>query len=211
MWFWLLKGGPMMVPIVLCSIFSLAIIIERIFFYFSFFRFNPQNLVSQVSTSVRKNKISEAVDVCEKSPFYITNILKAGLVYHESSREIVKENMDAAALYEIPQLEKNLNLLNIISQIAPLLGFLGTAIGLLKGFYAISEKTLNVGAIGQPDLALGFGQALIVTASGLSVALIAAIAYGYFVHKVNFYILEAERAASELLEALSQRRYGSEV
>jgi len=211
MWFWLLKGGPMMVPIVLCSVFSLTIIIERILFYFSFLRFNPQNLISQIIDRVRKNKISEAVDICEKNPFYITNILKAGLVYYESSREIVKESMDAAALYEIPQLEKNLNLLNMISQITPLLGFLGTAIGLLKGFYAISEKALNVGVIGQPDLALALGQALVVTVSGLSVALIAAIAYGYFVHKVNFYILETERAASELLEALSQRRYGSEV
>lgn len=201
----------MMVPIILCSIFSLTIIIERILFYFSFLRFNPQNLISKIVDCVRKNKISEAVDVCEKNPFYITNIVKAGLVYYESSREIVKESMDAAALYEIPRLEKNVNSLNMISQIAPLLGFLGTAIGLLKGFYAISEKALNVGEIAQSDLALGLGQALVVTVSGLSVALIAAIAYGYFVHKVNFYILETERAASELLEALAQRRYGSEV
>lgn len=211
MWFWLLKGGFMMIPIVLCSIFSITIIIERIFFYFSLLRFNPQNLTVQIIDCVRKNKISEAVDICEKNQFYITNVLKAGLVYYESSREIVKENMDAAALYEIPQLGKNLHLLNMVSQIAPLLGFLGTALGLLKGFYAISEKTFNAGALVQADLALGLGQALVVTVSGLTVALIASVAYGYFVHKVNFYILETERAISELLEALSQRRYGSEV
>ncbi|MFA5272094.1 MAG: MotA/TolQ/ExbB proton channel family protein [Candidatus Omnitrophota bacterium] len=211
MWFWLSKGGLMMVPIILCSVLSLTVIIERILFYFSLLRFNPRNLISQVIDRVRKNKISEAVDVCEKNPFYITNILKAGLVYYESSREMVKENMDAAALYEIPQLEKNLNLLNVISQITPLLGFLGTAVGLLKGFYAISEKTFNAGAIVQADLAQGLGQALVVTVTGLSVALVASIAYSYFAYKVNFCILETERAITELLEALSQRRYGNEV
>ncbi len=211
MLFWLSKGGFMMVPIVLCSIFSLTIIIERILFYFSLLRFNPQNITWKIIEYVRKNKISEAVDLCEKNKFYITNILKAGLVYYESSREIVKENIDAAALYEIPQLEKNLNLLNAIVQITPLFGFLGTALGLLKGFYAISEKALSAGGIAQADFALALGQALVVTVSALSVAVIASIAYGYFTHKVNFYILEAGRAANELLEALSQRRYGSEV
>jgi len=201
----------MMVPIMLCSVFTLAIIVERILFYFSKIKVNSQDLLNQIVDRVRKNKISEAVDMCEKNPYYMTNILKAGLVYYEDSREAIKEAIETASLYELPKLEKNLSFLNMLANITPLLGLLGTAIGLFKSFYAISQKAISVGIVAQADIAIGLWQSLIVTVSALAVALLASIFYQYFVHKVNFYILEAERASGEVLEALSQRRYAGEI
>lgn len=211
MWLWISKGGLMMVPIMLCSVFAAAIIIERILFFFSKIKSGGKELLNQIIDCVRNNKIAEAVDVCEKNPFYMTNVLKSGLVYHEDSRETIKEALETASLYELPKLEKNLTFLNMIANITPLLGLLGTAIGLFKSFYAISQKAISIGFVSQSDIAIGLWQSLIATVSALSVALLASIFYQYFVYKVNFYILEAERASGELLEALSQRRYAGEV
>jgi len=211
MWLWMSKGGLMMVPIMLCSIFAAAIIIERILFFFSNIKINSRELLNKILDCVRNNKIAEAVDICEKNPYYMTNILKSGLVYYEDSRETIKEAIETASLYELPRLEKNLSFLNMLANITPLLGLLGTAIGLFKSFYAISQKAISVGVVAQADIAIGLWQSLIATVSAFSVALLAAVFYQYFAHKVNFYILEAERASGELLEALSQRRYSGEV
>jgi len=211
MWLWISKGGLMMVPIMLCSVFAAAIIIERILFFFSKLKANTQDLLNQIIDRVRNNKIAEAVDICEKNPCYMTNILKSGLVYYEDSREAIKEAIETASLYELPKLEKNLTFLNMLANITPLLGLLGTAIGLLKSFYVISQKALSIGVVSQADIAIGLWQALIATVSALSVALVASVFYQYFVYKANFYILEAERASGELLEALSQRRYAGEI
>ncbi|MCK9573177.1 MAG: MotA/TolQ/ExbB proton channel family protein [Candidatus Omnitrophica bacterium] len=211
MWLWISKGGLMMVPIMLCSVFAAAIIVERILFYFSKIRINSQALLGQIVDCVRKNKMSEAVDICEKNPYYMTNILKAGLVHYEDSREAIKEAIETSSLYELPKLEKNLSFLNMLANITPLLGLLGTAIGLFKSFYSISQKAISVGIVSQADIAIGLWQSLIATVGALTVALLASIFYQYFVHKVNFYILEVERASGELLEALSQRRYAGEI
>jgi biopolymer transport protein ExbB len=211
MWLWMSKGGLIMVPIMLCSIFAAAIIIERVLFFFSNVKINSRDLLNKILDCVRNNKIAEAVDLCEKNPYYMTNILKSGLVYYEDSRETIKEAIETASLYELPRLEKNLSFLNMLANITPLLGLLGTAIGLFKSFYSISQKAISVGVVAQADIAIGLWQSLSATVSALSVALLAAVFYQYFTHKVNFYILEAERASGELLEALSQRRYSGEV
>jgi biopolymer transport protein ExbB len=211
MLFWLSKGGVVMVPIILCSFFALAIITERILFYYYNLRRETRTLLAKILEAVRKNRIAEAVDVCEKNPYYITDILKAGLIHAETSKDTVKEAMESASLYEIPRLEKNLSFLNMIANVCPLFGLLGTAIGLCKSFYLIHQKSLNMGVVASADLAGGLAQALIGTVAGLCVAIIAYLAYNYFVQKVQFYTLEAEKAASQLLEALTERRYAGEV
>jgi len=207
---WIFKSGWLILPILLCSFFSLAIIFERIFFYLSI-RINVVAVLSQVLNLVRKNKITEAIDVCEKNPFYATNILKAGLVHYEESKDIIREAMENTSFYEIPKLEKNLNFLSTIAHVSPLLGLLGTVVGLLKCFYIIEQKTASVGIVNPADLAGGIWEALLTTAAGLCVAIPSYIMYNYFVHKVNMATLEAERAATELLEIIPKSRFGDEI
>jgi biopolymer transport protein ExbB len=211
LWQWIVQGGPLMVPIVLCSFFALAIIVERACFYYIGMRFDSQKLLSRILENVRKNKIAEAIEICEKNQYYMTNILRAGLIHNEESREAIKESMENAALYEVPKLEKNLSFLNTISHISPLLGLLGTVCGLIECFYIIEKKSASVGMLSLLDLSHGIWQALIATTAGLCVAIAGYIAYHYFTHKVDLYILESQKSAGELLEVLSQRRYGEEI
>ncbi|MDD5195905.1 MAG: MotA/TolQ/ExbB proton channel family protein [Candidatus Omnitrophica bacterium] len=210
MWQLIVKGGWVMLPIFLCSIFALAIILERLFFYAGI-KFNKAILITQIFESVRKNKVSEAIETCEKNSFYITNILKAGLMHCEESKEIIKESMENASLYEIPKLEKNLHFLSTIAHVSPLLGLLGTVTGLVQCFYTIERKAASAGVVNPSDLAGGIWEALITTVAGLCVAIPTYIAYNYFVHKVNMSTLEAERAATELLELLSQKKFRSDI
>lgn len=206
----LVKGGWLILPIVLCSMFSLSVVIERFLFYSSI-KFNIRALVSKILGLVRQGKIKEALDVCQKNSFYITNILKAGFLRHNESKEVIREAMEDVSLYEIPKLEKNLHFLSTIAHISPLLGLLGTVVGLVKCFYIIEQKAVSVGAVNPSDLAGGIWEALLTTAAGLCVAIPTYIGYNYFVHKVNGLVLESERAATELLEALSERRTACEV
>jgi len=204
------KGGWLMLPILLCSIFSLAIIIERLI-YFSRIKLNISELLTQILSYVRRNRIREAIQVCEKYPSYLTNILKAGLLHYDQSKEVIREAMEEASLYEIPKLERNINFLSTIAHISPLLGLLGTVMGMVKSFYVIEQKAAIVGMVNPSDLAGGIWEALLTTAAGLCVAIPSFIAYNYFVHRVNLYTLTAERATTELLRVLSGATYSHEI
>ncbi|UCC95595.1 MAG: MotA/TolQ/ExbB proton channel family protein [Candidatus Omnitrophota bacterium] len=207
MWQLVVKGGWLMAPIFICSFFAVTIIVERMLFYFfGISRFHTVSIVSAVLEAIRKNRITEAIDICEKNPYYVTNILKAGLLRYEESKEIIKEAMENASLYEIPKLEKNLNFLSTLAHISPLLGLLGTVVGLVKCFYIIEQKAATVGLVNPSDLAGGIWEALLTTVAGLCIAIPTYIAYNYFVHRVNLSVLEAERAATETLEHLRERR-----
>ena len=210
MWQLILKSGWLIIPILLSSFFSVAIIVERLLFYISI-KSNNLSVISKILDAVRKNKITEAMDICEKNPFYATNILKSGLSHYEEPKDVIKEAMENNSLYEIPKLEKNLNFLSTIAHVSPLLGLLGTVVGLVKCFYIIEQKTVSVGLVNPSDLAGGIWEALLSTAAGLCVAIPSYIMYNYFVHKVNLLTLGAERAATELLEFLPQSRYTDEV
>ncbi|MBD3245896.1 MAG: MotA/TolQ/ExbB proton channel family protein [Candidatus Omnitrophica bacterium] len=210
MWQFILKGGWLMLPIVFCSIFTLAIIVERLFFFHTV-RFPTAVLLEKVLEAVRKNQITKAIDICDKHPYYVTNILKAGMLRYEESKEIIKESMENASLYEIPKLERNLNFLSTLAHISPLLGLLGTVVGMIKCFDVVKNLSGSVGVVNPTALADGISTALFTTAAGLFVAIPAYLAYNYFVHKVNLSVLEAERAATELVEVLSERRYVGEI
>ncbi len=196
----LIKGGWLMIPLLICSYFSVAIIIERIMFYTSFRKVHTSGIVRKLISLVEENKIKQAVQVCEENPYYLTNIVKAGLLHYTEGKPVMQEAMDNASLYEIPRLERNLDFLSTLAHISPLLGLLGTVVGLVKSFNAIEAKAALAGVVSPSDVAGGIGEALITTVAGLCVGIISYIAYNYFVHKVNMYILEAEKVSTELLE-----------
>lgn len=204
MWEVISKGGWLLVPIICCSILSLALIIERLLFFKFALPSSKQErrIISQILDYVRRGKIKEAIRVCNNNPFHTTNIIKAGLIRYSQGREVVKEVMDNAYLYEEPKLEKNLNFLSTLAHISPLLGLLGTVVGLVKCFYTIEQKAGAVGTVNPSDLAGGIWEALLTTVGGLCVAIPTYIAYNYFAHKVNFYNLQIERVCNEFMEAL---------
>jgi len=203
MWKIVFKGGIMMYPILLCSILSIAIILERIYFFNKIYR-NIKGFVDRVIHLIKKGKIKDAFKECESSGTPLGEIMKAGLSNYDRSKEKIKESMEEASLYQMPKLEKNLSFLATIAHISPLLGLLGTVLGLVKCFHTIEVKVAHFGSIAPSDLAGGISEALLTTVAGLIVAIPAYVAYNYFVHKLNLYVLEMEKITTELLEILGE-------
>ncbi len=197
-WELIKAGGPIMIPILLCSLFALAIVIEKFIFFVSL-KTDVPKLKKQIFECIKNNKIKEAVELCEKSPSPVAKILKAGLVKFGSSREEIKENIEDMSLYEIPRLEGRLNALATIAHISPLLGLLGTVTGMTSNFHTIQVRADSLRPVTSGDLAGGIYEALLTTVAGLFVAIPTYVAYNYFVHRINQIILEMERAGTELI------------
>lgn len=202
---WLVKGGPIMIPILLCSVFALAIIIER-FIYLQKAKIDTKKFMDDISTSLKRNRIMEAIDLCEQTPGPVANILKAGILKHDRTRHEIREAIEDRGLHEIPKLEKNIGLLATIAHISPLLGLLGTVTGMVRAFQIVQEKATTLHPVTPGDLAGGIWEALITTVAGLIVAIPALAAYNYFVSRVNNFILEIETSATDLINILSEKR-----
>lgn len=194
-------GGWLMLPILLSSIVAAGIIAERLWFL-QRDRVIPARLVSQVRQRIDANQIdAQFVDALrDSSP--LGRVLAAGLANRYQPREVVKESIEDTGRHVVHELERYLNSLGTIAAIAPLLGLLGTVIGMVKVFAAIT-----VHGVGNPGvLAGGISEALITTAAGLSVAIPALIGYRYLRGRVEELVVFMEQEAMLLIEALQQPR-----
>lgn len=202
-WKLIKAGGPIMAPILLCSLFALGIVIEKLI-YFSLIKTNVPQLKAKVFSLVKNNKIKEAVQICDASRSPVAKVFKAGLIRFGASRETIKESMEDASLFEIPKLESRLSALATIAHICPLLGLLGTVTGMTASFYTIQVRAASLNPVTPGDLAGGIGEALLTTVGGLMVAIPTFVAYNYCVSRVNSFILEMERGATELVNFMCQ-------
>ena len=174
------KGGPVMIPIILCSIVALAVVMER-FYHLHRVKIDTQKFLDTIVDSIRRNKIKDALQICERTPGPIPQVLRVGILKHDRPREEIREAIEDAAQHEIPRLEQNLGILGTISHIAPLLGLLGTVTGLVRCFQIIQEKSSAMNPINPGDLAGGIWEALLTTVAGLMIAIPAIVVYNYFV------------------------------
>ena len=172
------KGGPLMYPIILCSVIAFAIILERLY-YLRRVRIDAVAFMNNIEGALKHNKIAEAVKICEDAPGPIARIIKAGVMKHDRPRQEIREAIEDAGHQEVPKLERYIKILAAISHIAPLLGLLGTVIGMMKAFQAIQLKTISLNPVAAGDMAGGIWQALATTAAGLIVAIPAMVAYHY--------------------------------
>ncbi len=200
-WELIKAGGPIMAPIILCSVMALAIVIEKIWFLSSISTDAPK-LKHEIFESIKNNKIKEAIALCDSNPSPVARIMKAGLLKFGASRDEIKESIEDVSLFEIPKLEKRLSVLATIANISPLLGLLGTVTGIAGSFHTIQVRATSLNPVGPGDLAGGIWEALITTVAGLVVAIPTFVAYNYFVSRINNVILEMERGATELVNYL---------
>lgn len=198
-----LKGGPVMWPILLCSIFALAIALER-FWYFHKIKIDTEEFLNSILDKMKRHQIKEALQICDNTKSPISNILKAGILKYDHQRSQIKEAIEDASLYEIPKLEKNFSLLATIAHISPLLGLLGTVAGMVRCFQTIQAKTTAFQLVSAGDLAGGIWEALLTTVFGLVVAIPAFVAYNYLANRANNFILEMEKAATELVNFITE-------
>lgn len=194
-------GGPLMVPIILCSWFALGIVIGK-FLYFAGIKTDTGKLKKDLYEFLRANKIREAVTLCDGNPAPVAKILKAGILKFGSSREEIKEAMEEVSRFEIPKLESRMTALATIANVTPLLGLLGTVTGMTESFYTLQAKAAGMTPITPGDLAGGIWEALLTTVAGLMVAIPCFVAYNYLVSRIHGIILEMERTAADLVNFL---------
>ena len=199
-----------MYPIVFCSIVALAVVIDRIY-HLRRARVDTEKFVESISGALRRNRVVEAIDMCEQTPGPVAHILKAGLLKHDRPRQEVRDAIEDAGLFEIPRLEKYLNVLGTVAHVSPLLGLLGTVTGMVSAFQIIQEKASNLGPVNPGDLAAGIWEALLTTVFGLCVAIPSVVAYNWLRTWVNRFVLDMERSATELLNVLGQKRESDEI
>jgi len=203
LWQIFLAGGPVMWPILLCSIFALAIIMDK-FWYLHKIRIDSQEFLGSILEKMKHHQVKEALQVCDGTKSPISHILKAGILKYDRPRDQIKEAIEDASLYEIPKLEKNLSALATIAHISPLLGLLGTVTGMVRCFQTIQAKATSFHPVSPGDLAGGIWEALLTTVAGLVVAIPTFVAYNYLVSRINNYILEMEKSSTELVNFLTE-------
>lgn len=193
-------GGLLMWPLLLCSVLSMAITIER-FWSLRSRRIAPDNLVALVWQWERSGHLdgSRLQTLRDNSP--LGRILAAGLTNRNFRREVMKEHMQDVGRHVSHDLRRFLNTLGTIAQVTPLLGLLGTVIGMIKVFAVITVQ-----GVGNPgDLAEGISEALITTAAGLSVGIPTQMFYRYFCGKVQTLVITMEREALKLVDVMQGR------
>jgi len=195
------SGGWLMLPIIFCSIISLSIIAER-FWSLRREKVLPHNLVAKVWKSIIQDTMTRT-DIEELSKeSALGQILSAGLMNRNESRERIKECIEERGREVVHDMERFLNTLGTIASISPLLGLLGTVIGMISVFAAITTH-----GVGDPAaLAGGISQAMITTAAGLTVAIFSLIFYRYFRRKVDSIVVGMEREAIKMVDVLHNNR-----
>jgi biopolymer transport protein ExbB len=210
MWDMIQKGGPVMYLIMILSVIAFGIVLERIY-NFNKARIDSQKFMDEIVKHLKRNKIIEAIEMCNQTPGPIAHIIKAGILKHDRSKPEIREAIDEAAQLEIPRLEKHLPIIATIAHIAPLLGLLGTVSGMIKAFQIIQAKALTMTPVNPGDLSGGIWEALLATLAGLAVAIPTYVAYNYLVNQVDNLVYDMERSATDLVNLLSSRRDTYEV
>jgi len=194
-------GGWLMIPIILCSVLAIAIIIER-FWTLSAARITPKYVLAQVWTWIKNNQLDSGKlrELRMSSP--LGQILATGLVNSKYGRAAMIESIEQTAAQVVHDMERYLNTLGTIAAITPLLGLLGTVLGMIRVFSEIMlQGTGNANA-----LAGGISEALISTAAGLSVAIPTYMFHRYFSRKVDSLVLSLEQESIKLVDALHTDR-----
>lgn len=183
-----------------CSLISFTIFIERLI-HLRKSEIDTNNFIITMRKSIKDGNIVEAINTCEKTGGTIANIIKAGLIKHNRSKENIEGAMEVAGLVEIAQLEKNAKLLSIIAYIAPLIGLLGTVLGFIQAFSEMRMSGLV--DISATRIGEAMEYALVTTAAGLVVAIPSIIAYNYIVSRVEGFVLEIQTTSSEIVDLLT--------
>ncbi len=199
-------GGWLMLPIILCSVVAAAIIAERMW-SLQRKRVLPADLAEKVWFWAKNNKLDDNHLRALQGSSPLGQVLAAGLINRDEDRELIKESIQDTGRHVVHDLERYLNSLGTIAAITPLLGLLGTVIGMVKVFAAITSHGVGNPAV----LAGGISEALITTAAGLSVAIPALIGYRYLRGRVDSLVVNMEKEAMKLLEAIHSERSGGSL
>jgi len=196
------KGGPLMWLILVCSVLAGAVFLERAT-YFHRISIRVGEFLRGLSILLSERRFADALHEAAGTPGPAARVIQAALLRHEAPRGELKETVQEAGQLEVPRLERRLGMLATIAFTTPLLGLLGTVVGLIDAFVNLSTQS---GYTTTTDLASGIYQALLTTAAGLVVAIPSAVAYGYLNSRVNMLMHDMERAGIEIVNLICDNR-----
>ena len=191
------KSSGVMWPILICGLISVFIVIERLF-HFHRCQINTKDFILGIFNNLKRSNVVETISICDDTPGPIAHMTRAAILRAGQDSRDIEQAIEEVSLSEIPRLEKNLNIMATVAHITPLLGLLGTVVGLIKAF-----GSMNQGFIQISNIAPFISEALITTAAGLTVAIPTYAFYNLLVTKVENIVNEMEMAATEIIYFLS--------
>ena len=198
-WDFILKGGPMMVPLALCSLLALGVIVERLL-SLRRARVIPPGFLDGLKAQLNggAGNHENAIEYCRRSGSPIANILAAGIRRISKSIEVIEKHITEAGEREMMKLRKYLRLLSVVAAIAPLMGLLGTIFGMIRAFQTVA---VSGEAMGKTELmAKGIYEAMITTAAGLMLAIPVLVCYHWISAKIDRLVVEMDQLTVEFVE-----------
>ena len=193
-------GGPVMFIILLCSMIAMFVFLVK-WFQFHRDQINVNELIKGLKNVLRRDGFIEAISLCDNTPGPVARVLGSAILAYQNNHSDPEEAIHNARMTEIPRLESNMNILGTIGYITPLLGLLGTVIGMMQAFETIARTT----QLSVADISGDIGMALITTAGGLCVAIPSYIAYNYLSSRIDSMELEIDKAALEIMLFFKER------
>ncbi len=192
------KGGLVMYPLLLCSLAVVTIAVER-FYYYRQARTDVESLIRDLHPSLRRGDWDQAIAICEQAKGVTALVLAKALKRRSRDVKLLESAMEGAASLAAARLKERLNYLDAIVTMAPLLGLLGTVIGMIQSFSIMNIRE------GQPfAITGGVGEALVATATGLCVAIMSLIVYTYFNQQMDSIITDMEQACDFLIDGVNR-------
>ena len=193
-------GGPIMWVILAGSLIAVFVFLKKVF-QFHREEINVRELLRGLFNVLKRDGFVEAITLCDNTPGPAARLLGAAILAYERGDEDIRQAIDDAALEEMPKLERHINLLGTIGFVMPLIGFLGTVLGMMRAF----QVAANAEALAAERISEAVNMALITTASALVVAIPCYIAYNYLVARVNSITLDMEKASLEIMNFFERR------
>lgn len=199
------SGGPIMYIILLLAILGLAVVFDRVFYFLTKENENVDMIKEEVIQLIKEDNIKGAIEVCGNYKSAVSRVIKGILkeVYYDDEVEVslLEEKAREVALDELPKLEKNMWLLSMSAQLSPLVGLLGTVVGIILSF-----KVMSSAGAGDPKaLASSISIALVTTAGGLFVAIPSVFAYNYLNRKIDIILNNIEKSSVEIINIIRKR------
>jgi biopolymer transport protein ExbB len=190
------QGGPVLALIALCALIAAFIFIWK---WFEFYRaqMDVNEIVTGLTNVLRRDGMIEAITLCDNSPGPVPRVLSSAIRAYKEGDDI-RDSLATQTLIEVPRLESRLNILATLAYVTPLLGLLGTVLGLVDSFQTITANS-DAAITTLPELSKGVYKALLCTAAGLSVAIPCHIAYNYLVSRVQDFCTDMEKASAEIM------------
>jgi biopolymer transport protein ExbB len=195
------KGGPLMWLLLLLSIISTTIFLERLIYYHRA-TIRVGEFLRGLSNLISRRNYAEALHESAGAPGPVARVIHAAIIRHDSPRSELKEIVQEAGQLEVPKLERHLSMLAAIAYIAPLVGLLGTVTGLIEAFVIVSS---HAGYATSAEVANGIYQSLLTTAAGLVVAIPTSFAYSFLSSRVNTLMHDMERGGIEIVNLITQK------